>query len=165
MKLRSADESTFELSPVSYFLKPSTLHVQALAGDEDWLVIRAFAQLADGRSWSFLDPCLTARDVRSLVQWLDDVAQGIVPAEPFDDEWPESLLFFTEPLLAFSVAFLGADRASIRVHFGAEALPPWLPEDQQSGIYEFFLVLDVGRKHLGDAAAELSHELESVPER
>lgn len=62
--------------------------------DANWLVVRGEIGTADGRGWTFLDPCLSTWEALSVGEWLRAVAAG----GPAPDD-PR----FTEPNLAFEL--------------------------------------------------------------
>jgi hypothetical protein len=122
--------------------------------------------LADGRTWAFEDPCLTTWQARELGTWLREVAAGTVPPSPVADGEPEDLLEFLEPNIAFSVEERTVDRVRIRVHFSLEALPPWLQDtEEEPGLFEYFVRLDVSAEELTQAAESWMLGLTEVPER
>ena len=134
--------------------------------DANWLQVCGSITLADGRTWAFEDPCLTTWQARELGSWLREAAAGTVPQSPIVDGEPEELLEFLEPNIAFSVEERTADRVRIRVHFSLEALPPWLQgTEEEPGLYEYFVRLDVSAKELTQAAESWMLGLAEFPER
>lgn len=117
-------------------------------------------------SWTFVDPCLTTWDARALGTWLRGAAAGTVAVSPFGtDEPDEKLLVFSEPNVAFSVESCIGDQIWVRVHFSLEALPPWLRGQQQSGIFGYFVLVDLSTADLADAADTWTRGLADYPER
>jgi hypothetical protein len=134
--------------------------------DANWLVIGADVQLADGKRWSFQDPCLTTWEARSLGRWLRDVsADREAPAGSEAGNDRERLLMFTEPCLAFSLAAREAGRLQLRVHFSLQALPPWLHSGSPPDIWDYFVFLDTSAGEMAEAAGAWEAELARFPER
>ena len=116
---------------------------------------------ADGKTWSFTDPCLTTWEARALGQWLRDVAAGGVPPSP--PAMPE--LMFAEPCLAFSLEDRIAGRVWVKAVFGIEALPPWRQGTGRPELNEFAVVLDVPAAQVALAARQWLADLAGFPER
>jgi hypothetical protein len=131
-----------------------------------WLQIRGHITLADGKTWSFENPCLTTWDAQELGGWLRDVAAGTVPPSPLVDGEPEGVLEFLEPNLAFSVEERTADRGRIRIHFSLESLPPWLQNRAvRPSLLQYFVRLEVSAEDLIRAAESWMLELAEFSER
>ncbi len=130
-----------------------------------WLQIRGHITVADGKTWSFEDPCLTTWDAREFGGWLREVAAGTVPPSPLVDGEPEGVLEFLEPNIAFSVEERTADRVRIRIYFSLESLPPWLQNAEVSGPFEYFVRLEVSAEELTRAAESWMLELAEFSER
>ena len=57
-------------------------------------------------------------------------------------------------------------RVRVRVHFGIEALPPWLQGGQEEPApFDYFVRLDVSAQELAQAAVSWMLELAEFPER
>jgi hypothetical protein len=65
--------------------------------DANWLQVAGAVVLADGKTWSFEDPCLTTWEAAELGRWLNAVANGSVPPSPYGTGQDEQMLVFTEP--------------------------------------------------------------------
>jgi hypothetical protein len=134
--------------------------------DANWLRVRGYITLADGKTWAFEDPCLTTWDALELGSWLREVAAGTVPPSPVAGDEPEELLDFLEPNIAFSVEDRTADRVQIRIHFSLESLPPWLQNAElEPGLFEYFVRLEISAEELTRAAESWMLELAEFPER
>ncbi len=165
VRLRSHDGAFVELRPVGYEFARPAAPGPGKDWDANWLVLRGQARTPDGRSWSFEDPCLTTWEARSLLSWLRGVVSGTVPATPFDGSAEEQLLVFTEPVVSLSLAERTPDAALIRVHLSLEGKPPWLQDDDNVDIFEYFLPIDAALNEVSCAADDWEHELEAFPER
>jgi hypothetical protein len=125
MKLTSSDGAEIALRPTRYQFRAATRRGHGRDWDANWLVVRGDVTMADGKGWSFEDPCLTTWEARALGRWLRDVLAGTVAPSPFDGGGDEQLLVFTEPNLALSLGDRTAKRVRLRVHLSLESLPPW----------------------------------------
>lgn len=125
--------------------------------DANWLVIRGDVRDADGRSWSFTDPCLTTWEAERLSAWLDAVSQ---------DAKDRDAAVFTEPDVSFFIDGRDGDWVRMRVRFSHESLPDWLPREAagwQAG--EYFVALEVSTADLAEAARAWDHERQAFPAR
>jgi hypothetical protein len=121
---------------------------------------------ADGKSWTFEDPCLTTWEAQALGNWLREAAAGTVPVSPFGTGEPEGhLLVFTEPNLAFSVESRSSGQVGVRVHFSLEAAPPWLDGDQRTDTFDHVVLIRLPAAELADAADSWTRDLAQYPER
>jgi hypothetical protein len=165
VRLVSNDRVLVELRPISYeFDGPGGAETEGFdpiveTNDEwdDWLVIRGDASTADGRSWTFTDPCLTAREAEYLSAWLDAVSRATADRDA---------AVFTEPNVSLFVDGRDGDRVRMRVRFSHESLPSWLPRDVpgwQAG--EFCLPLEVNVADLAEAARAWDAERQAFPAR
>lgn len=163
MKLESGDGGCFELVPVAYEAEVPE-PVTADDDDDDWLVVRGRVRLGDNREWAFTGAYLTTSEAERLGAWLASAGAGRTAPSPAVP--PErDLLNFTEPNIALSVAALSADRASVRVHFSYESMPPWHPHHDWPDYHAYFIVLDVSTAGLTDAAAQWDRDLQAFPAR
>jgi hypothetical protein len=124
---------------------------------DDWLVIRGDVTDADGRSWSFADPCLTACEAKSLSVWLDAVSRNAAD---------QDAVMFTEPNISFFVDGQDGDQVRMRVRFSYESLPGWLPRDApgwRTG--EYFVALELSTTDLAEAARTWDRERQAFPAR
>jgi hypothetical protein len=135
--------------------------------DANWLFIAGDAQTKDGRSWSFHDPCLTTWEARELDEWLGVVADGSVEVAsgPFDEDDPVGVLVFAEPNLAFSLAELTSDTATIRVHLSNESAPPWVTGQDRFAFFDFFLPVTTSLRDLASARNHWKQMLTAHPVR
>jgi hypothetical protein len=125
--------------------------------DVNWLVIRGDVTAADGRSWSFTDPCLTTWEAQDLSVWLGAVSR---------DATDRDAAVFTEPNISFFIDGRDGGRVRMRVRFSHESLPGWLPRDAagwQAG--EYFVALEVDAAHLATAAGVWNTERLAFPAR
>jgi hypothetical protein len=149
VEINSADGAWVRMSPVGYqFGVEPPSDPAELAEWDDWLVVAVAAGTADGRTWSFQDPCLTTGEAEDLALWL----------RRRDGE--EAAPAFTEPNLAFRVA---AARSVLEVDFSHESLPPWLPGSGLGRVYS--LRLDVPAGALALAAEQWAAEVAAFPRR
>jgi hypothetical protein len=168
VRLRWSDGAQVELRPVRYQFPPVR---DSWTGDWDanWLVIRGDVWLADGRSWSFEDPCLTTWEARELGAWLRGVVSGTVQPTPFDGSDEERIELFNEPNVALSLAARDEANTTARVHLSLESRPPWLSETDPGAdagdLFEFFVEMAAPLDAVAQAAAEWEQELAAFPER
>lgn len=162
MRLESDDGAVVELCPQRYQFGSSSTPRD---WDANWLIITGRAKLADGRSWSFADPSLTTWEARELSSWLRSVLAGDVEPAPFGGEEDERLLVFTEPNLGFSLADREAERVTLRCHLSLESRPPWLLEDTDSDLFDFFIEVSTPYSALAAAADEWDREISAFPVR
>ena len=160
----SADGASVDLRPLRYEF-PGIAGAGPGDWDANWLVVGGDVRLADGRGWSFADPCLTTWEARSLGSWLRGVVKGKVRPTAFDaaGDGEETLEAFTEPNLALSLASRSDGAAVVRVHLSLESRPPWLGDGFD--IFGFFVSLDVPLQALAAAAGEWDRELAAFPVR
>lgn len=132
---------------------------------DDFLVVRGTVQLADGRTWTFNDPLITALEATRVAPWLRiarQVAETRVPPPPTKD-WPEAaMLTFVEPVVALSIAAHQTAESLLRVHLSLEALPPWQPPTEVHG---YFLVFPLSPEELDAAAAHWETDIRAFPIR
>lgn len=162
VRLESDDGAVVELRPQRYQFGSSSTPRD---WDANWLIVAGRATLADGRSWSFSDPSLTTWEARELASWLRGVLAGDVEPAPFGGEEDERLLVFTEPNLGFSLAGREAERVTLRCHLSLESRPPWLLEDTDSDLFDFFIEVSTPHSALAAAADEWEREISAFPVR
>jgi len=159
--LLSDHASSVELCPLRYQFATA----QGDSYDDNWLVIGGKVSTPEG-SWSFADPSLLIHEARQLSVWLRAVAVGtIAVTEPDDEGWLSPDTWFTEPVLAVSLAGRDDGGAVIRVHLSLEAASPWQQGDDGADIYQYFVEVrmdDVGLLHTAD---EWDLALDSFPAR
>ena len=160
MDLLAFDGTRFSLSIAGYQY-PGNTGSGPHDWDANWLDVAGVLHLPDGRSHSFLDPCLTTWEARGLATWLAAVAAGIA-SPPEDESLPD--LTFTEPCLAFSVAEGGNGPIGLRVYLSLEAEPPFVVAGQQ-GIFKNYVPFSTSEAAVLRAAGELSSELSAYPVR
>jgi hypothetical protein len=129
--------------------------------DANWLSVAGDLRLPDGRSHSFLDPCLTTWEARELATWLAAVAAGI--ASPAEDQSLPALTF-TEPCVAFGLADGGGGPIGLRVYLSLEAEPPFVVAGQK-GMFTNYVPFPATETAVLRAAGELSSELSAYPVR
>lgn len=165
MLLTSVDGTLVDLR-ISGYQFPQCAATDKNDWDANWLNVHGEVTQADGKSWTFEDPCLTTWEAQTLGNWLREAAAGTVPVSPFRTGEPEGqLLFFTEPNLAFSVESWTSDQVGVRVHFSLEALPPWLHGDQRPDILGCVVHIGLSVAELADAADSWVRNLAQYPER
>ena len=164
-KVHSADVTVRMLQALAKFPNADPKKL-ARDWDANWLQVCGNITLSGGKTWAFEQPCLTTWDARELGTWLREVAAGTVPPPPSRTDEPGQLLEFLEPNIAFGLEERTADRVRIRVHFGGEALPPWLQGGQEEPpLFDYFVSLDVSAQELAQAAEAWMLELAEFPER
>lgn len=161
MRLASDDGAVVELRPLRYQFGPSS---EPRDWDANWLVVTGRAELPDGRSWSFTEPCLTTWEARTLGSWLRAVGNGDVAPTAFVGEDDISLVF-TEPDLALSLASRSAAVAVVRVHLSHGARPPGPSDPDRPGVVASFVELRLSFDALAAAVASWDQELASFPVR
>jgi hypothetical protein len=148
VRLVSSDRVLVELRPTGYQLSqpggPEVEKADCTAESctewDEWLVIRGDVRTADGRSWSFTDPCLTTSEAERLSVWLDEVSQ---------DAADRDAAVFTEPNISFFIDGRDGDRVRMRVRFSYESLPAWLPRDVAGWLAGGRIFRGTGGKHCG----------------
>lgn len=134
--LLAIDGTRFSLSIAGYQF-PGSTGSGPDDWDANWLSVAGDLQLPDGRSHSFVDPCLTTWEARRLADWLSAVAAGVAaPAK----HGREPGLTFTEPCVAFSVARSSTSELGLRVYLSLEAEPPFVVAGQR-GMFENYIPL------------------------
>ncbi|MET7419767.1 hypothetical protein [Dactylosporangium sp. NPDC005555] len=165
MKLTSSDGATVELRPIAYQFGANPRAAPGTDWDANWLIVQGYVTASDATAWDFTDPCLTTWEARTVSAWLRGVVEGVIrPVAVWPDEsWPPEPHFrtYTEPNLALSLQERTVDRATVRIHFSLEALPPGIQQD----IYSYFLVLDLSLEELAAAAEEWAADCEPFPVR
>ena len=164
VQITSQDQASIELR-IRRYQFPDTVGHGEWDWDANWLQVHCTVTQADGKTWSFDDPCLTTWEAEALGTWLADVAAGTGPPSPFGTDEPKQLLIFTEPNIAFSLEQRIADHVQVRVEFSAEALPPWLRSANRPDISEWPVLLDVSVADLAQAADDWKLELTRFPRR
>jgi hypothetical protein len=166
VRLVSSSRALVELRPAGYqFSDAGGTAAEAAAPtagshadwDANWLVIRGDVTAADGRSWSFADPCLTTWEAERLSVWLDAVSR---------DAAEQDAAVFTEPNISFFIDGRDGDRVRMRVRFSHESLPASWPRDVagwQSG--EYLVALGVSIADLAAAAHAWDGERQAFPAR
>jgi hypothetical protein len=166
MKLVSRDGGYAELRVVAYeFETPPVIAADDDdndAGDE-WLVVRGSVRLGDNREWAFTGPYLTITEARRLGAWLASAGAGRIAPSPASPG--RHLLGFTEPNLALSIAALSTERASVRVHFSHESMPPWHQHHDWPDYHAYFILLDISTADLTAAAKQWDRDLQPFPAR
>jgi hypothetical protein len=165
MKLSSSEGAFVELTAVRYEFPRSTRGGPGGDWDANWLIVRARVRMADGRSWSFEDPCLTTWEARSLGRWLHGVVSGQVTPAPFEDGDDAGLEAFTEPNVALGLAARTGEEATVRMHLSLEARPGWLPDDESVDVFRYFVAVRVPLAEVARAADDWDQELVPFPQR
>jgi hypothetical protein len=162
MRITGRDGTTVTLQPRGYEF-PSQAWEQR---HDAWLIIHGHVAHND-HVWAFTDACLRLDEAGRLGDWLGRAAAGSIRPAPLPDPtgdggWPSGIAFI-EPVVGFS---LGADQHGLvlRVHFGREGAPPWLPDDDKPFPKGYLLDLHVDPRELHRAAKRWAHELDALPD-
>jgi hypothetical protein len=166
VRLVSNDRALVELRPTGYqFSRAGGTETESADctaesyadWDANWLVIRGDVTAADGRSWSFTDPCLTTWEAERLSMWLDAVSR---------DAADRDVAVFTEPNVSFFVDGRDGDWVRMRVRFLHESLPGWLPRGVAGWqADEYFVALEVSTADLAGVARAWDRERRAFPAR
>ena len=148
MLLRGIDNTEFEMKVVGYQFP----HLEHEQYDSDWLNIKIRVKLPQG-SWTAIDPSLLTRELVSLTEWLESIADG----KRVDSE--ES---FIEPNLRFEL--LEEEPKRLRVYFELESRPSWAPFDG-AGMDDLWAEFEINAEELREAAASLGEDLKQFPTR
>ncbi len=162
MKFNSSNGDEFSISPLRYQFPGATPDGDML-GDANWIVVRGVVRLSDGRTWSFDDPCMLAKDLPEVERWLRGVADGYVSSRGWDyfnrADRIHPVLGFLEQELALRLAERGDERCVIEVAFNAAAHP------ERSHDEPFYLRLDISILDVERAANEWHQERQAFPTR
>lgn len=112
--LLSWGHRSIELRPVGYQFPDYPNAGGEWDWDANWLMIRGEVQDGDV-TWHFVDPCLTTRDAREVLEWMMAVADGRPPSRH---------LAFLEPNLQFEVMSWTEREIALAVFFAQESSPP-----------------------------------------
>jgi hypothetical protein len=114
--------------------------------------------LAPEGSWEVVDPCLTTWEVDHVVRWLAALAHraDLLAGRP---------LHLSEPNVTLTGRAVRGDpdTVAIRACFALELRPPWVKSVAGAG--NLCVDLDVARRDLARAAAELHDHLARFPQR
>jgi len=125
--------------------------------DANWLMIRGDASTADGRCWSFTDPCMTTWEAEELWAWLEMASQNAAGRDE---------VVFLEPNVSFFIDGRDGDRVRMQVRFSHESLPDWLPRDAAGWqAQEYLVALEVTTADLAAAARDWDRERRAFPAR
>ncbi|TXS48268.1 hypothetical protein [Streptomyces sp. t39] len=153
-------ENRVELSPLRYEFPG----VVGNRYEDNWLVIGADVTTPEG-SWTFTDASLLVDEAHQVTAWLRGAADGSVAVTGPDDGWMSPDTWFTEPVLAFSLAERTHDTLLVRVHLSLEALPPWHQGDDRPDIYQYGVDVRVRPGDLRAAAEAWADALDAFPAR
>lgn len=134
------DGAVADLRPIGYQFpgrEPRTMSGGEEAGrdhDANWLMVQGDIRAADGRSWTFCDPCLTTWEADSVSAWLRAAVDMGITAP--------GTLCFIEPNLELSLGERGSDRVQVLLRLSLEAAPPWMAG--VGGTDGFVVPLDLG---------------------
>jgi len=163
VRLLSRDGASVTLWPTGYQFGRGS----APRGDWDanWLLVRGDVCMASDETWSFHDACLTTWEAASLWSWLRAACSGNVAPTDAPHEDSESLLAFTEPNLAFSVASMTDEEIVLRVHLALESGPALPKDSEPADLYSYYVPLSMTGGELLAAADEWRGDIEPYPER
>lgn len=116
--------------------------------DSNWLSIEVAVTSQQGR-WCFCQSCLLVWEASAIPDYLDQLAAGVAP---------ERALAFAEPLLFFAKK----SNNELKITFDAEAMPPWLEDDEGN---LFSLEFSLSAESLREAATSLRKQLARFPQR
>lgn len=155
MEIISDDGAYLRMRPLGYqFGVEPPEDPDELDDWDDWLIIAGEVSTADGRTWSFNDPCLTTGEAGDLLQWLRRQIGG---------EQGDAPLRFTEPNLTFRALAAPSPRRLLEVGFSYESLPPWMPGSGLTRVYP--VTLNVPAGVLAPAADQWAAEIAAYPRR
>ena len=148
MKLTLGRKYSFEMEFLGY-------QFPALANtpyDSNWLNVRIDVRHPLGE-WSAVDPALLTYEVKSLADWLRNLAAG---------RRDERCMDFMEPCLVFSCISSDDSTEALKIEFSHEFRPPWLNRNQED---EFEMVFPLAKIDLIEAAEALERNLARYPQR
>ncbi|MGK5443239.1 WapI family immunity protein [Micromonospora sp. URMC 105] len=150
MEIRSDDGARLHLRPTGYQGPPPET-----PDDDDWLFITADVRTADGRAWSWRDPCLTTQEAVDLARWLH--RQGGA------DVGDRATWHVVEPNLSFRSLVTGGGRIELTAVFSYESLPPWIERPPQTQVHPVPLRVSVAQ--LLTAAEQWERAVLAYPRR
>jgi len=117
MRLDDGQGAIFELDIAGYqFESPNQgINSPSLAfSDCNWLMVRGKIMIPPpGKSWEFLDPCLSTAELESLAGWFAKISTDPIPR----------VISFMEPNLKLS--FLPRPNPVIKIALSHECSSPW----------------------------------------
>jgi hypothetical protein len=120
-------------------------------------MIRGDVTTADGRSWSFTDPCMTTWEAEKLWAWLEMASRNAADRQE---------AVFLEPNASFFIDGRDGERVRVQVGFSHESLPGWLSRDVAGWhAQEYLVVLEVTTADLAMAARDWDRERRAFPAR
>ncbi|MER2996829.1 WapI family immunity protein [Pontibacter populi] len=120
--------------------------------DGNWLNIYLNVKSKVGH-WQTVDPSLTTWEVRTLINWFEDLSRNIKP-DYINQE-------FTEPNLSFELLnSFDSPKKKIRIKFDLESRPQSATDDK-----EYFVDIVADNIELRRISADLKNELDKYPER
>lgn len=165
MRLHSTDGAEVILRPARYEF-PESDGDPTYGGSANWLIIGGTVRTSFGVSWGFVDPFLTAREVRRLAAWLDDVVAGAVPVInlPVREE-ADGLCSFMEPNLALTLAHRDDERVIVRVHLSQDCAPPGELGEYRFHLFRFYVPISISLADLAVARDEWMRDIDDFPVR
>jgi hypothetical protein len=150
MDIYADSDTSFHLKVLGYEF-PDKEHEE---WDSNWLRIHMAATLPQG-AWSVSQPFLLTFEVERLADWLAAVSTGMQA---------KNEIHFVEPNLAFELIETNHGKASLRIHFAMECLPPWEQRSEQAraDVYADFPLSAID---LHAAAKALRSQLRTFPQR
>jgi len=148
VKLSENENTEFELEIAGYQFPD----LESEPYDSDWLNITIRVKHPRG-SWTTTDPSLLTEEVKDLIHWLEDIADGknVNPDE-----------YFTEPNLHFQLPDNNANK--LRVYFELECRPSWAKSTFKDDD-ELWVEFSVTPEILRNAAESLRSQLQKFPTR
>ena len=120
--------------------------------DSNWLNIYLKVK-SDVGNWQTVDPSLTTWDVKSLINWFDNLSNNIQPV--CKD------ICFLEPNISFELMdSFDPKSKTIRIKFNLESRPQSATDEK-----DYFVDLIVDNDELKGIVLDLQKELEKYPER
>jgi len=148
VKLREDENTEFELEIIGYQFPD----LENEPYDSDWLNITIRVKHPRG-SWTATHPSLMTDEVKDLICWLEDTADGKTVN-------PDA--YFTEPNLHFQLPDNDANK--LRVYFDLECRPSWAKSTFKDDD-ELWLEFSVTPEVLTIAAKSLRLQLQKFPTR
>ncbi len=120
--------------------------------DSNWLNIYLKVK-SDVGNWQTVDPSLTTWDVKSLINWFDNLSKNIQPECTY--------ICFLEPNISFELLdSFDSKTKTIRIKFNLEIRPQSATDEK-----DYFVDFIADNNELNSIALDLQKELEKYPVR